>query len=789
MGKINYIGLCLLLLILSLFSPAQVAVGQWREHLPYNHGKSLAVSENEIYMGTNVGLMRYNKNNGELEKLGKINGFSDAGVSTVKYSKAFDTFIVAYSNGNIDLVKNKTITNIGDLKRKFINGDKTIYDISLHENFAYLACGFGIIELDLKRSEIRETWYIGNNGTYVKVYALDNDGEYIYAATEQGIYKGKFGNQLVDFSKWEIITEQNLPNDFLWLAGKAFSSLTIFDGKIVANYHNPITDQADTLIVYDNENWQKLYPEFNDFEAVTSNSENLILLNRYWIKILDKNFQEVRHIWHYNIDGEVVLLNPSTAFLEKDNVLWVADKKYGLIKTPKEWNYSSYSINGPETEKIFDFASSDSKIIGLRGGMTSSWGPKWESANFYEFKDGLWKSFLNSSDNGLNGSYDLIRIAIDPNDPSHFFIGSWVNGLKEYRNDKFYKTHDPSNSTLKYVTGNSNYCRIGGLAFDKTGNLWVTNSLTSPAIHVLSTDGKWTGIDYSTYIGNMNISKILITKDNVKWVILPQSVGLLVFDDNGTPENRSDDKVVKLSIKSEDGEVISNDVYSIAEDKNGYIWVGTSKGVAVYYNPEEVFSSNNFTARQIKIPRNDGTDNADILLGNDVVTSITVDGANKKWFGTQSGGAYYTSADGIQEIYHFNTSNSPILSNNIICTAIVPNTGEVFFGTSGGIISYRNTATEGNDNYNGVYAFPNPVKPDYRGPITITGLIAGSYVKITDISGNLVFETLSEGGQAIWYGEDLKGNRVKSGVYLVFSSNETGSKKDVTKILFINGRE
>ncbi|HNY43554.1 MAG TPA: two-component regulator propeller domain-containing protein [Bacteroidales bacterium] len=789
MNKINYILSIVCLMILSFFSTAQVAVGQWRDHLPYNHGTSLAISENEIYMSTNAGLMRFDKRTSELEKLSKINGFSDAGVSTVKYSKKFDTFIIAYTNGNIDLVQNNTITNIGDLKRKFINGDKTIYDISLNGDFAYLACGFGIIELDLKRKEIKETWYIGENGTYVKINSLDNDGEYIYAATDIGIYKGNFNNKLVDFSNWEIITQQNLPNDFKWLEGKEFSSLTIFDGKIIANYHNPTQDDADTLVVYYNGNWERLYPEENMFEAVTSSPEHLILINRYWIRLLNKNFEEVKTVWHYTINEQYRQAIPADAFLEDEKILWIADKINGLVRTPEPWDYKSYIINGPETEKVYDFAVSESKIIGINGGMTAAWGPKWAHGMFFEFKDEFWTSALDKPNNGLEGVFDLTTITINPNDPNNIFIGSWVNGLLEYRNNAYYKIHNDENSSLRQALGNSGYIRIGGADFDSEGNLWVTNSLATPQIHVLDKQGKWTGINYSSIINDRNIGKILITKDNIKWVIVGQSGGLLVFDDNGTPDVRSDDKVKRLDIVNENGELISNDVYSIAEDKNGYIWVGTRKGVAVYYNPQDVFTSNKFTARQIKIPRNDGTDNADILLGNDVVTTITVDGSNKKWFGTQSGGVYYTSADGLEKILHFNTENSPLISNNIICTEIIPNTGEVFFGTEKGIISYRNIPTEGDDNFDKVYTFPNPVKPDYRGPITISGLVAGSYVKITDISGNLVFETRSEGGQAVWYGEDLRGNRVRTGVYLVFAANETGSKKNVTKILFISGNE
>jgi hypothetical protein len=174
-----------------------------------------------------------------------------------------------------------------------------------------------------------------------------------------------------------------------------------------------------------------------------------------------------------------------------------------------------------------------------------------------------------------------------------------------------------------------------------------------------------------------------------------------------------------------------------------------------------------------------------LLLSADVVTAICVDGANNKWFGTQNGGAYYTSADGIETIHHFNTANSPIPDDNILAISIIPNTGDVFFGTTKGIISYRGTATEGSETYDELFVFPNPVKSDYDGPITIKGLVAGSIVKIADIAGNIVYEAKSTGGQLVWDGLNLNGNRVASGVYVVFASTEIGEQKSTTKILFL----
>jgi hypothetical protein len=213
--------------------------------------------------------------------------------------------------------------------------------------------------------------------------------------------------------------------------------------------------------------------------------------------------------------------------------------------------------------------------------------------------------------------------------------------------------------------------------------------------------------------------------------------------------------------------------------------VGTDHGPVVYSNPKDVFNGET-AGTQVLIPRNDGTTNADPLLGTETINCIAVDGANRKWFGTAKGGAFLFSPDGLREIYHFNTDNSPIFSNNILCIGIDEHTGEVFFGTDRGIISYRANATKPNDNFTNVYVFPNPVREDYHGDIVITGLIENTHVKITDISGNLVYQTKSIGGQAVWDGKTRGRRRVATGVYLVFCSNDDGTKTYITKMLVIH---
>ena len=271
-----------------------------------------------------------------------------------------------------------------------------------------------------------------------------------------------------------------------------------------------------------------------------------------------------------------------------------------------------------------------------------------------------------------------------------------------------------------------------------------------------------------------------------KWIICPRGNGLFAFDVNRTIDDISDDRYEKFSVLESSGKIISDDVYSMAEDRAGNIWIGTDKGVVVYYSPSRVFDDNLFYGQQIIVPRNDGTGLADILLGTEKVTAIAVDGANRKWLGTQKSGVFLVSEDGLEEIHHFTDENSPLLSNTITDIDINGENGIVYIGTSAGLISFKGKAIEGRENYSGIYVYPNPVRHDFEGEIVITGLVGNVNVKITDIAGNIVFETTALGGQAIWDGRSFSGDRVQTGVYLIFSTDEEGDKTNVTKLLVIN---
>jgi hypothetical protein len=309
----------------------------------------------------------------------------------------------------------------------------------------------------------------------------------------------------------------------------------------------------------------------------------------------------------------------------------------------------------------------------------------------------------------------------------------------------------------------------------------MTQTGVPGSIKILKPDGTW--ITNPVTIEAPTIGDIIITRSGYKWVVLPRGYGVFVLDDNNTPENFTDDRYKQMLIKDTENKVIST-VYSISEDLDGNIWVGTDQGPAIYYNPQQVFD-NDPRAFRVKVPRNDGTGLADYMLGTETVTSIAVDGANRKWLGTFSSGAYLLTPDGTTKLINYTEENSPLLSNTVVSLAVDQKSGEVWFGTAKGIISVRGDATLGGEEFKNVYSFPNPVRETFQGNVTITGLMRNTQIRITDISGNLVYQTVSDGGQATWNLKTYNGQRVSTGVYLVFCASEDGAKTFVTKMLVI----
>ncbi len=747
------------------FSFAQIAVGEWRDHLPYSHALKVTEAENKIYCSTDISLFSYNKDDNSIEKLSKISGLSDIGFSSIEYSKENKVLLIAYSNGNIDLIENNTIYNISDIKRKQITGNKTINNIMFIDHYAYLSCGFGIVVLDIERKEIKDTYYIGENGSYINVFEMTFDGDSLYAATESGIYKADINcPNLLDFANWTKIT--NFPN-----YNNKFNTITYFNDKIYVNYDSGEW-AGDTIYIYDNGSWSYFDTSYHFRNyALATCYEKLIFASNNVVNVIDKEGTRTHHIDTYTYSDNPFSPRAKDAILDKDDVLWVADNRKGLIKHITNGytiSYESIFPNGPLYKNVVDISIENDVLWAASGGI-------WSYKGVYEFINEQWNSYE------IAGIFQIYSICINPYNPNYVYAGSVGCGVLEFYNHNLLNIYNDTNSSLQKI---DEYVCVGGLALDSDNNLWVTNSMVTEPISVKTPDGTWKSFKCGGLINvSAVVTDIIVTKQNHKWIVISGGGGLFALDVNSTIDNIDDDKYKRFSILDENGAIINNTIFSIAEDLEGTIWIGTAQGVVVYYNPENVFSDENFYAQRIII---DIDGSAQYLLETETVSAIAIDGANRKWFGTESSGVFLMSEDGTEQIFNFNTDNSPLLSNVITSIAINHNTGEVFFGTDKGIVSYKSTATKGDDEFNQVYVYPNPVRENYSGLITIKGLVSASNVKITDISGNIVYETTAQGGQAIWDGKNFSGKKVHTGVYLVFCSNEDGSKTFVTKLLFIN---
>jgi ligand-binding sensor domain-containing protein len=761
----------------------QVAIGQWRDHFPYN--KAIAVvtdDQSRAYCATRAAIFRYDPANGEIQRMTKVNLLSDVNISTLAWNTALQGLVVGYENGNLDLVVGEKRQNLSDIRRSSIIGDKGIYRITFEGTTAYLSCGFGIVVVDLVALEVRETWLIGPGGSQLQINDLVFHNDSIFAATENGLYAA-WRNELnlAAFTNWTKRTDIPQPNG-------RFSAVASFGGRLLVNQRTA-ADEGDTLFLY-NGAWQRfteLFGQRNQNWNVSADGQFVVVTHKYNVQVYNTSMVETNNYGGY---GGAVGAFPAEAVRTINGYCWIADTQLGLVRSDN--TALNFTPGGPTNVNAYRMDASGGALYVATGAVAGNWSNQflkdgvhsyvdgdWRTTN--KFNDGLYETGVNTFGGTVN---DIMAVAVDPNDPDHVFVGSWDDGWLEFRGRQVETMYYATNSTLGYeTTTGTTKVNVAGLDFDKDGNLWISNGNADAPISVRTSTGSWRAYDPGSVLANNNLLSDILAADNgLKWVLRPRSNGMLVFNDNGTITDPSDDQYKVLNTFEGQGELPSLDVFSVAQDKDNEIWIGTGKGVAVFYNPDAVFSGDNFDCQQILIEQ-DG--NVQILLETEAVSAIVVDGANRKWLGTQSSGAYLVSDDGTEQVLHFTMENSPLPSNNVLSIAIDGITGEVYFGTDQGIMSYRSDANEGALDSDCASVFPNPVRETYSGPVAITGLVRDSDVRITDVAGNLVYRARSLGGQAIWPATNMNGERVSTGVYLIFASDDTGEFKCNTKVLVV----
>ncbi|MGE5107624.1 MAG: two-component regulator propeller domain-containing protein [Sphingobacteriales bacterium] len=757
-------------LLASVYCHAQLPpIGQWRLHLDYTNGRSVTQDEKLIYCATPYSFFSVDKTDFSITRYDKVSGLNDIGVNMINYDAGSGKLLVAYSNSNLDVLYKTDVYNIPDIKRKNIIGDKSIYNIFFKNDKAYLSTGLGIIVADLNKYEIKETWLIGTGGNNIKVNGFTADNNLFYAATEEGLKTASqnTGN-LTDYRNWTIVSgTNNLSN------GSCKDVLNV-NGKIILS-------KNDSLFFNNNGTWNLFYDDDFEFVNLTISNNKLVLTEK------KGDYNEAR-ILVINSDGVVEktvqrsdgLNRPLQAVID-GNDIWSADL-YNVLIRKSGTSATSFIPNSPYGPLDGEMITSNGSLWVCGGSVNDAWNYQYNRSGFFRFKEDLWIPYnvtVMPAFQWMDTVYDIITIAVDPRDET-IYAGSYGRGLAEIHKDNSFKIYK-QNSAIGSAIGDPLGYRISGLAFDADNNLWVSNFASAKNFHVKKADGTWKSFSTPFLIPENAVADIVVDDANQKWIVSPKGNGLLCFNHGESIDNPGDDQWKQYRSGRGNGNLPSSQVNCIAKDKDGFIWVGTDKGIAIVQCAQDVFTGNGCEAL-IPVVQQDRF--AGYLFGNEDVKTIAVDGANRKWVGTRNG-VWLISADGEKVIYRFTDENSPLLSNEIKHIAIDPKLGEVFISTFNGLCSFRSTATEGSDVNEDVLVFPNPVPPNYNGAIAIKGLVNNAIVKITELDGRLVYQTRALGGQAIWNGKDYKGRKISTGVYLVLIADEQNQEKTVAKIVFI----
>lgn len=764
------------LLLLSCYIatfPAQALqpVGEWEIHASFRAPKQICEGAEKIFFLADNSLFSYGKNDREVRELSRLNILSDNRIARIASQDENDLLVVVYDNSNIDLIdmSSERCYNLPYIKNASLTA-KGINDISFAGDETYLATDFGIVVLNNSKKEIKTTYTFNE-----KITSAARQGDYLYCMrADYSLYRCPADGIPYDINSWEklnnsYITQLRPFADGLLMLHQN-SNLYYRDNEgntslLLADNLTKKTETHDSrLLIYTVDNEVLLYDEnrqltgrlrleeagYTPADVTAANNQN-----RLWIigteSVTALSYDDASSTLTQEVDipcdAYQKIYDPFSLTVANGR-LYVATAGVGYLNDEQDIDgYISILENGKWTNILPD-------------GIPTTKHPDYTWGNLY-------------------------NITVDPDDKNTFYVGTWFEGLYRFKNN-LYDTHwNDENSTI--VNASDWAWKAGYTAFDKEKKLYVLTFNTESGLSVMRRNETWYRLDYDELKNQRNLSQILIPqKSSAKWVVCPAyNSFVFAFNENGT-EDIADDQTRKFTtFTDQNGESIDGNIfYDMAEDRQGQLWIATNRGPIVITRPDN-FASSSFTCNRIKIARNDGTNLADYLLNDETIQTIAIDGADRKWFGTRNSGVYLISKDGQETIYHFTADNSPLPSDNIYDIAVHPETGEVFFATEGGLVSFRAEATEPKENYSNVYVFPNPVRPNYEGNITITGLQENSLVKITDTAGNLIYQNFSTGGQLVWNGLTRSGDRLRSGIYLVFASVDNGGEGVVAKFAVV----
>ena len=745
---------------------AGIPVGTWRSHPAYNNATYAVKAFGQIFVLSEGALYSFDPVDNGLYTIDKTGGLSDTDISAIGLCKSQNALLLVYSNGNIDILySDYTIYNFTDIKNNN-QGDVSINELKILGNNAYISTSIGLIIFDVSERKIQ---YHYKFDSPVNTSVITNDS--LFCGTDSGIFLGKTTDNLQDRSNWNMFRNIRFLDLFIYdgeLSGRSYDKRFWTINKSNAgltNVKNNVTDISfdvnklvliqDTLVtVYPN------YSESTEYSFKSTVNYVVIDNDKWWV------CQGSGGLNQYTLTGNGLVC------------------KIPEIKPNSPRRNWFHSVSWPQKGRLL-----------VVGGCQNYTGVAYPGTVMI-YENERWSS-LDENISSITGHkyIDLTEAAQDPNDPKHIFVGSARQGLYEFYDKSFVKLHTWDNSSLSSILDHDKYdfVSVSSLNYDNKGNLWMTNNEVDTIIKVLEPDGSWFSLYYSEIAGFPTFKQLRFDNNGKIWLNSSRgglNAGIVCIDLNGTPKNNSDDKI-KYSGSlwtNQDGNTEQiYDVFFYDFDLNGEMWIGTNRGIFVLKNPDSFISDSNPIFERIKIDRDDDSGLADYLFNGVMTTAIYIDQGNRKWIGTLNDGVFLLSADGTRTLEHFTTSNSPLPSNNILSITENGLDGSLFFGTSLGMVEYGGQARDPEESLSesNILVYPNPVKPDFDGFVTITGLTQSSTVRIVSNTGRLINQGISNGGSYSWNLTDFNGRQVSSGVYHAIITDQENNKSESKSITII----
>ena len=743
---------------------------KWQGYFSFNQITDISESSQYIFASSENAFFSKNLTTNDIKTITSIDGLKAESITAFYHSDSVNKTFLGNSNGLLLVVN----TDGSILYKAGIRdevpvpaGIKQINHFLEYNNKLYISTNYGVSVFDLVTYEFGDTYYMGPQGSYISVKQTCVNNGFIYAATQgnsagSGIRKVSITNPFLnDYNQWIDISGITTFNNLVY-AGRSDNKLIKYDGTSltqIAQYSQNIVD----IRTYDN---------------------HLIVATQNEVFVYDTNMTQVFHVQNTQIYSSSTLITCATLI---NNIVYIGTKEDGLItfNISNPNNFEKLLPNGPISNKIFRAKKAPSKLWVTYGGYDNSFVPSPDYSqkpiSTYNSQTG-WEIIPYSQ---LLGAQSLTDVVLNPKDENEVYVCSFQSGLLKIKNGVtsiYNELSSPPNGpeNQQWIPTIPNYIsvRINGAAFDSKNNLWITNSLVNKPLKELKSLSQWQTYDFVSLMENPyyeSYGKMAIDKNDTKWIPSFRGNGLMAFNE------KYNNKFLRIKTGT-DGNLPSISARCVAVDNKNQLWIGTTRGLRIIPSVDTFVNETDIQTKAIIILENDL---AQELFYDQFIIDIAVDGANRKWVSIAESGVYLVTSNGQETIYHFTKDNSPLPSNNINDIEIDGVSGEVFFATDKGLVSFKGTSTNASDDLNSVYVYPNPVRPEFTGTVKIANLTNKATVKITDIEGNLVFETTSEGGTIEWDTTAFGKYKVASGVYMILISAQDGIETTIRKVMII----